>query len=471
MRQDFKLQDPGEGIHEVEILEVLVAEGDTVKEGQNVLVVESDKAAIELPSPHAGTIAEMRVKEGDTAEVGDILLVIDDEQGGAKDDADGGKREDDDAEGEAERAEAEDAAEEADRDVAEDDAERDEADEGEGPRAGRAKDEEEEPTEDREENDAASEDRVEDEDEQSEQKSSEKEGAPVRASPAARKLAREHDIDLANLDPSGSDGQVTEEDVRAAFAEKSERDGDGDADLVADSGKKDEFGLVERQRMSAIRAATARTMTRSWREIPHVHHEDAADITEFERWRLRQDDPPTLTPVVAKAVAVLLPHHPRFNASFDGEADEIVLRRYLNISFAVATDRGLVTPVVKDADGKSVRTLAEEMGKLAEKAWNKKLQKSDISGGTFTITNIGGLGGRGLSPLINPPQTAILGLARARMESVARGSLDDPRFEARMILPMVLGFDHRVIDGADAARFMNDLVALLSDPISLALET
>ncbi len=460
MQKEFKLQDPGEGIREVDILEVLVSEGDKVEKGQDVLVVESDKAAIELPSPYSGTVRTLSVQQGDTATVGDVLLVVED---GAE---------------ASERSEAEeDNAEEQDGDAAvpdeSADREREEADDRPGDAEG---------GEDPEKTDRDSGTESADEDEGAGDEGEGKDGArdqtgertPVRASPAARKLARERGLDLADVKASGQNDQVTVEDIDAA-APQPRQDGDKSARLQDDDDKstQDDFGPVERQRTSAIRAATARAMARSWREIPHVMHEDAADITELERWRRRRgDDAPPLTPILARVAATVLRDHPRFNAAFDAESDEIVLRRYCNIAFAVATDRGLVTPVVLDANGKQVRALADEMATLADKARSQKLSKRDISGGTFTITNIGGLGGRGLSPLINAPQTAILGAARARTEPVAVGDIDEGgATETRMILPLVVAFDHRVIDGADAARFTNDLIALLNDPVSLALDT
>ncbi|NPD21769.1 dihydrolipoamide acetyltransferase family protein [Alterinioella nitratireducens] len=466
MKNEFKLQDPGEGIHEVEILEIMVSEGDEISEGQEVMAVESDKAAIELPSPFAGKVAEIRVGQGDTASVGDVLMVVEDDA----------EAEDDDAPDEAETASEADGRSDSEEDAPEDQDEEaatgvdedvsldDKADE-EARDAGKDRSEDEEDTDKggSDETDEAARDSGKDRD--SDKPS---DAAPVRAAPAARKLAREKGVELADLEPSGKDGQVTVEDVR-----KATRSAGTQAEDATDS---DEFGPVQRQRISAIRAATARAMTRSWSEIPHVSHEDAADITELELWRRRQDeaDRLSLTPIIAKTVVAVLKRHPRFNAVYDGEADEIILRKYWNIAIATATDRGLVTPVLKDADRKSARDLGQEIVTLAKKAKDQKLSKSDLAGGTFTITNVGAFGGRGLAPLINPPQTAILGVGRARIEAVVTSDLDadgPPIVEPRMILPLALSFDHRAIDGANAARFVNEIVGLLRDPVSLALET
>ena len=466
MKNEFKLQDPGEGIHEVEILEIMVSEGDEISEGQEVMAVESDKAAIELPSPFAGKVAEIRVGQGDTASVGDVLMVVEDEDAPQK--AEAAPQEEERADGE------EDAPEDQDAEGATK-AEEDPSPEGktdeEAREADDAPSEEEQDTGKDGSDETGQEARDSDEDRgdaEGRDTGGASEEAPVRAAPAARKLAREKGVDLAALKPSGKDGQVTLEDVQeAAGAEDAQAEGKAD---------RDDFGPVERQRISAIRAATARAMTRSWTEIPHVTHEDAADITELELWRRRQpqEDRLSLTPIIAKAVVAVLKRHPRFNAVYDGDADEIVLRKYWNIAIATATDRGLVTPVLKDADRKSARDLGQEIVALAKKAKDQKLGKSDLAGGSFTITNVGAFGGRGLAPLINPPQTAILGVGRARIEAVVTSDLDadgPPIIEPRMILPLALSFDHRAIDGADAARFVNEIVGLLRDPVSLALET
>lgn len=461
MAHEFALKDPGEGIHEVDILEILVSEGDTVSEGQEVLVVESDKAAVELPSPYAGTVQEIRVRRDETATVGDILMII----------ADAGERSEQSG---AEQDEAEDTGDTNGPGDANHGAET------------ASKTARTEPS-------ASDGNTNEEPDETTAQNGSEEEtpplgDAPVRASPAARRRAAEAGLDLSGIEPTGADGQVTVKDVEyaASRAETSREPGEDadDATPEAEAGAGapdddlDNFGTVTRVRASALRRATARAMQRSWSEIPHVWHEDVADITRLERWRARQADTGRdipLTPILIKAAVMVLRDHSTFNATLDADSGDILLRRVFNVNVAVATERGLVTPVLQDADGKSVMELAEELATMAERAEAAKLSRDDIEGGTFTITNIGALGGRGLSPLINPPQTAILGAARTYRDVVAHVSDTGPvsagDLELRAFLPLVLGFDHRVIDGADAAQFMNDLVAFLSDPVTLALET
>lgn len=446
MKREFKLQDPGEGIHEVDVLEVLVAEGDEISEGQDVLVVESDKAAVELPSPFDGKVAEIRVSVDDTATVGDVLLVVEDGEDGGEDD----RREGSEANDKPASEEVEETGE---------DSETRRPESRDATAANRDSSPEPESGSESEPRDKDAED--------------EKDRLAVKASPAARKEAADLGIDIADVRPTGSDGQVTRDDVRAT-ADDQGSDDDGPDDRDRD---RDEFGPVERRAIHSVRAATARAMSRSWREIPHAVHEDIADITELERWRRRarsEGSGVSLTAIAIKAVATILEDEPRFNATYDADNREIVERRYYNVNVAVATDHGLVTPVVTEANEKTIAQIDEELAGLAEKARDRRLKKPDVSGGTFTVTNIGALGGRGLFPIINPPQTAILGLARAALQPVVTSDPDDarsPEIAARMILPMALSFDHRVLDGADAARFAKNFAALLSDPLTLALDT
>lgn len=441
MRHEFKLQDPGEGVHEVEIQEVLVAQGDTVAEGDDVLVVESDKAAIDLPSPYSGQVAEIRVAEGDVTEVGDVLMVIE-EEGETGDDA------------------ASEAAEpgltEAD-DAPEVGATTSEPDTHSETGSGETRSKSPADTGDQPGRKSGGGDAA----------------APIRATPAARKLAEEEDIDLAGIEPSGGEGQIVTADVRAA-AEHREPAGQDERH----TGDRDGFGPVERVRLRSVRAATARTMARSWAEIPHAVHQDLADITDLESWRrsLAEEDGNgdlTFTPFAVKAVAAVLRDHPRFNARLDAEAGEIELRRYYNINVAVATERGLLTPVLRGVDGKPVRTLAGELAELAARMRDGRPSRADLSGGTFTLTNVGALGGTAFSPIINPPQSAILGLGAARLMPVVQGDPDDldaARTTIRLMLPVVVAFDHRLIDGAEAARFVNDFAARLGDVESFTLD-
>jgi len=413
MTTAYKFQDPGEGIHEGEIREVVVAPGDTVEEGDTVLVVETDKAAIELPAPNDGTIEEIMVKPGDTVRVGDVLMTFVDSAGEI-----GEEKPEKAAEAEAEQEKQKKAA-----------------------------------------------------------KPARKEGAgPVPATPATRRLARELGVDLAAVSGSGADGRVTKEDVRAhAEGGRRARREEEHAALPDFA----EWGDISRTPVRSIRRATARHMATAWAQIPHVVHQDDVDITDLERTRrhqqaeLSEEDPDarlTLTVYLMKAIVAGLKEHPRFNASYDPDADEIVLKHYFHIGIATDSDQGLLVPVVRDVDRKSPFELARELPDLTRRAREGKASRGEMRGGTFTLTNVGPLGGTHFSPIVNHPEVAILGAGHARLRPVIEGTLDDWQVVPRLILPLSLAFDHRINDGADAARFMHTVMSVLRDPEHLMLK-
>lgn len=422
MAKVFRLPDLGEGIHEGEILEVLVRPGDSVTDGQPLLIVETDKAAVEIPSPFAGVVQTVHVAAGQVVRVGDPLVTVAEE---------------------GERAEGPLPAPEPPRVTAE-------------PAA---------------------------------------EGLPVPASPATRRLARELGVDLRRVRPSGPGGRVTAEDVRreAEAAEAVERPPAAPSpvppkppevlgeDRLPRRGREPVPATVpvggpslraeRRVPLKSIRRVIARRMAEAWARVPHVSHHEGVDISELEQ--LRQDvnkeaaDPAShlsLTPFLVKAAVAVLKEFPAFNASLDEARQEIVLKGDYHIGVAVDSPRGLVVPVLKDADRKSIRELAGELRTLSERARSGELSPDDVSGGTFTLTNIGALGGRGFTPIINYPQVAILGAGRARLEPVVVGTLEEHTVTVRLILPVVLAFDHRVVDGADGARLVNRLKTLLENP-------
>lgn len=427
MAIEFKLQDPGEGIHEAEIREVLVSVGESVKEGQDVFVVETDKAAVEISSPHTGTVKDIRFQPGDVAHVGDVLMSFEEPES---------------------TTEAEQPQAASGRDG-----------EARGARPDEEREESARPAEKEQGRAAPS--------------GGDKRAGRVLATPATRRLARELDVDLARIEGTGPDGRVTDQDVRS-FAKESEsapergmtREGLPDFE---------QWGEVERVPLRSVRRATARRMARSWREIPHVTHQDSVDITELEAFRRRHESEAniegrlTLTAIVLKALAGALKEHPRFNASLDNAADEVVLKHYCHLGVAVDTEQGLVVPVIRDADCKNLVELTVELERLSDRVREGKAGKDDLSGGTFTLTNIGALGGRSFTPIIKYPEVAILGLARARLEPMVEGDLESYEIIPRLMLPLCLAFDHRVIDGADAARFCNTIKQTLSDPERLAL--
>ena len=458
MEKEFRLADPGEGIHEAEIVDILVSEGDQVEEDQLILVIETDKAAVEVPSPMAGVIKKINVAKGDTVKVGDVLIIFDV-----------------DAEEEAEKEEAEETKEKKTP----------ESDEKEKKKEVETR---EEPGESKEEK---------------EQKKPEKmpgKKKPVPAVPSTRRVARELGVDLYEVEPSGPGGRVTTEDVKA-YSEGKEKKPEDKAEKKFTieekqeklAGKKErkkpaseapnlpdfsQWGTVEKIPLRSVRRTIAKRMKLSWSEIPHVTHADMADITELEIFRRKhkteiekQGGALTLTIFVIKAAVAALKSHSRFNASLDIDQEEIILKQYYHIGLAVDTDRGLLVPVIRDADRKSITDLAREFPTLADKTRKGEIEPDDMTGGSFTITNVGSLGGTGFTPIINYPQAAILGMAKARLQPVVMGDMENFRVKPRLMLPLVLGFDHRIADGADAARFMGEIVSALENPEKLMMLT
>ena len=447
MSREFRLQDPGEGIHEAEIVEINVAAGDRVEEDDTVLAVETDKATTELPSPYSGTVETIAVQVGDRVQVGDLLMSFADDPGDASGGATEGKQ----------AASQEESRQQAQRTASG------------HPEARKA----------------AKQQRGDEADKQPRRDAS---AGPVPASPSTRRLARELGVVLADVEASGPAGRVLAEDVRG-FAEhgppaKPKRAGTAGPDRgapeapAAPEGLPDfsRWGEIERVPLRSVRRATAQAMARAWSEIPHVMHHDLADITELEHFRRGHaaqveaaGGKLTLTVLVIKAAVAALKSFPRFNASLDTEDDSIIIKHYYHVGVAVDTEQGLLVPVLRDADRKSVVELAVELLELAGRARDGALAPEDMQGGTFTLTNVGGIGGTLFTPIIRHPEAAILGLGRAELQPVAAGDSDDPRLTARLRLPLCLAFDHRINDGADAARFTNHLIEGLADPESLLL--
>jgi pyruvate dehydrogenase E2 component (dihydrolipoamide acetyltransferase) len=448
MPREFKLPDPGEGIHEAEIVEVLVSEGDQVEDGQSILVVETDKAATEIPSPVDGVVQSIKVNKGDVVKVGEVLMTFLQE-------------------GEEEEAEAAEEEREVREEEKVEAAEKEEEEKRRAAKAAAEKKEETEP-----EREEAPEE-------------------PVPAAPSTRRLARELGVDLQEVTPSGPQGQVTAEDVRAhAEEEPKEREPEKAPEEEVEEAAAprsiqvevpplpdfSRWGPVEKKPLRSIRRATANRMALAWSQIPHVTHEDVADITELEGLRRKHQSEIeagggklTLTMFILKAAVAALKEHPRFNASLNVDEGQIILKNYYHIGVAVDTERGLIVPVVRDVDRKSITDLAVELYELAERTRKGDVERKDLAGGTFTITNVGPLGGTGFTPIVNYPQVAILGLGQARLQAVVRGDLDNYQMVPRLILPLCLGFDHRLADGADAARFVNVIIEALENPEKLMM--
>lgn len=428
MSRSFRLPDLGEGIHEGEVLAVLVSVGDDIKEGDPILEVETDKAAVEIPSPFTGRVEEILVNPGDVVLVGDVMMNF----SGAE---------------EAEPAGAEKPAEAPPPPPPE-----------AAPAAAPAR----------------------------------KEG-PVPASPATRRLARELGVDLQMASPTGPGGLVTADDVRA-FAEggvEVEKAPPAVAEVrpVAPVEAKpitvsvpplpdfSKWGPVERVPVRSIRRATARQMTLAWSQIPHVHNQDWVDMTKLEAFRRKhkadieaKGGKLTLTVFALKAAATALKTHPRFNATLDTRAGEIILKQYFHIGVAVNTDVGLIVPVVRDVDRKSIVEIAIELKDLVDRTRARKVGIDELQGSTFTITNVGSMGGGHFAPIINYPEVSILGMGSARMQPVVIETGEgEHEVVPRLMMPIVLCIDHRVLDGADALSFLRVIIDALEDPDELLM--
>ena len=467
MAKEFKLEDPGEGIHEAEITEIHVSEGDTVADGDTLLSVETDKAVTDVPAPFSGRIETIEVKEGDRATVGDVLMTY-------TADGDGSDEEETaDKDGERDKDEAESVGKEKkDKDKGDDK----DTDAEEGKESSAEKEKAREETEENTDAKEGDEGRSDQKDEKSE--------GPVPAAPAVRRLAREMGVDLRAVEPSGPEGRVTADDVRAAAEDrkeggKEEREERPSQEATIDVPPVPDFsqwGPVEEQPFRSVRRATAKKMAVSWAQIPHVMHKDVADITDLERFRQQhtaeiaaEGGKLTLTILMLKAVVAALKQYPYFNASLDVDNERIIVKRYYHIGVAVATDQGLLVPVIRDVDRKSILELSVELAEAAERARQGKASREDMQGGSFTLTNPGGLGGVSFTPIINHPEAAILGMGAAGLEPVIQGDIDDYQVVARLRLPLCLVYDHRLNDGAVAARFLRTIIGLLRDPESFLL--
>jgi pyruvate dehydrogenase E2 component (dihydrolipoamide acetyltransferase) len=299
----------------------------------------------------------------------------------------------------------------------------------------------------------------------------------IPAAPHTRRLAREIGVDIYEVKGTGPGGRISENDVKAhaknalaTAAQAPARAGHFVAPKLPDFAK---WGKIERVSMRGVRRKTAEHLAESWNTIPHVTQHDRADITELEHLRARfapkaeqAGGKMTVTAIALKVCAAALKVFPQFNATIDMEKEEIIYKQYINIGVAADTDRGLLVPVIRDVDKKNIVELAVELSQLSQKARDKKITLADMEGGTFTITNLGGIGGTAFTPIVNHPEVAILGLSRSRMEPEWIGG----KFEPRLILPLSLSYDHRLIDGADAARFLRWVAEAFEQPFLLSVQ-
>ena len=469
--QEVTLPEVGDNVEQGTVVTVLVKAGDTITEGQAVIEIETDKAVVEVPSSAAGVVKEVQVKEGDTVKVGGVILTL---------------------EGQAQVAAPEAPAPEAPA--------------PEAPVTGQPAPES-----------PRSDDSPQTDSTYNTQLYDQKrtfDGRPViHAAPSVRRLAREMGVDLAGVQGSGPAGRISEADLKssgkAAAAQNvpvqavpaqtvpaqtappvqaaSAQPAPVQTELTqtaptqpapsAPAQKLPDFekwGTVRREDMNGIRRATVRSMSTAWASVPMVTHFDKADVTRMEEARKqfagrveKAGGKLTMTAILLKVVANAVRRSPKFGASLDLENQQVIFKDYVNLGVAVDTPNGLLVPVLKDADRKSITEIVLELNELAAKARERKLKPDEMSGATFSISNLGGIGGHGFTPIVNPPEVAILGVSRGGMEPV--WNKETLAFEPRNMLPLALTYDHRLIDGADAARFMRGLCETLEDPFLISL--
>jgi len=448
---DFRLPELGENIDQGDLVRLMIAPGSKVSEGQPVLELETDKAVVEVPSSVTGTVKDIQVKEGQKVKVGQVIFTL---EGGTS--AQPEKTRHTPVEHISEQHEARLSVQAAIQA------------EGKTPAQVFRPDQPQPP--------AAKAFAM---PEQLGKVAGTEHRAPAPAAPHVRRLAREVGVDIYEVKGTGPGGRISEADVKAhakallTSAAAAVQSGQGRHFAQPELPDFTKFGKVERVSMRGVRRKTAQHLWEAWTTIPHVTQQDKADITELEQLRARfapkaqeAGGKMTVTAIALKVCASALKVFPQFNASIDMAKEEIIYKQYVNIGVAVDTDRGLLVPVLKDVDKKNIVELAAELTQLSKKAREKKLTPGEMEGGTFTITNLGGVGGTGFSPIVNFPEVAILGLSRASMEPVWMNG----KFEPRQVLPLSLSYDHRLIDGADAARFLRWIAEAFEQPFLLSVQ-
>jgi pyruvate dehydrogenase E2 component (dihydrolipoamide acetyltransferase) len=447
---EFKLPELGENISQGDLVRLMVSPGSKVSEGQPVMELETDKAVVEVPSSVSGVVKELRVQTGEKVKFGQVIFTL---EGGVAREPERPRP------GPVEHVSGQQAARLAFQ----------AAMKAEGKTEQQALPPDPPPASAPEFSMPA----------QLEKVAGTEHREPVPAAPHVRRLARELGVDIHDVKGTGPGGRISEDDVKAfskslllSAAAAIQKPGGAHftAPALPDFSK---WGTVERVSIRGVRRKTAEHLWEAWNTIPHVTQQDKADITELEALRARfaskaeqAGGKMTVTAIALKVCASALKVFPQFNASIDLQKDEIIYKQYINIGIAVDTDRGLLVPVIRDVDKKNIVELAAELTQLSKKAKEKKLTPSEMEGGTFTITNLGGIGGTGFSPIVNHPEVAILGISRSSTEPVWING----KFEPRQVLPVSLSYDHRLIDGADAARFLRWIAEAFEQPFLLSVQ-
>lgn len=420
MIKDVKIPEIGEKVESGNVIELLVKVGDTVEVDQGIIEFETDKAVVEIPSPEKGKITEILVKSGQVVKIGEAIARIETKGSVAPDDT----------------APTEEA-----------------------------------PKVEPERKQVKAESKPEPPPTPTPVTESEPSGESAPASPSVRRLARELGADVNMISGTGPGGRILDEDVKRHVKQLLTSGGastSGGAIVAPELPDFSRFGEIERTSMSHVRRITLESMSQAWRTIPHVTQFDRADITELETVREKFGKTAekagaklTITSMLLKVIGAALKKFPQFNASVDERNNQIIIKKYINIGIAVDTDRGLLVPVIRDVDKKSIVQLAIDLQDISDRSRNKRIQPDEFDGGSFTVSNQGSIGGTDFTPIVYWPQVAILGVSRGFVEP----RYVDGELKPRMILPLSLSYDHRAVDGADAARFITWVKNVLEHPI------
>jgi len=419
MKKEIKIPDIAENVEKGLIAGVLVSKGDKVKKEQPLVEIETDKATTDIPSDYDGVVDEVKVSQGDEVSVNEVIMIIEVEES-----EDMGDKYQDDSDKIKETRERK-SGEKTQKEETTGQADKKEEIEVEG-----------------------------------------KNLEDIPASPSVRRLARELDVDISRIEGSGPGGRITKEDVESY----SEKGGVSRKEVKTELPDFSKWGPVSKEKMNNIRRVTAQSLSKAWQTVPHVTQFDEADITKLEEFRKKhlekiekKGGKLTVTSLLLKIAGFALQKFPQFNASIDMDNQEIIYKHYYHIGVAADTEQGLLVPVVRDVNKKSLADLSVELSDLAKKARNKELSLDEMQGGNFTISNLGGIGGTGFTPIVYAPQVAILGVSRSKYQPVWNGE----EFEKRMFIPLSLSYDHRLIDGADAARFLRWICDVIEDPYAM----
>jgi pyruvate dehydrogenase E2 component (dihydrolipoamide acetyltransferase) len=485
MIKEIKLPEIADNVDTAIVLSILVSKGDKIKEDDNIAEMESDKAAFDLPADVAGVVKEIKVSEGDEVKVGQVVMTVETDSG--EDDEDKKSKEEAEADQEEEKKtekKEQDTDEGQPEEKEEDDDRQDQEEKKKDKKAKEEKDEEDGKEKTGEDSTDSNGDKDIEEDAHDEKPYSEKESEKERetqeqdeskkkkevaAAPSIRRLARELGIDIYEVEGTGPGDRITADDVKA-YSKDIARKSSDKASMQDDYELPDfsKYGSIERKSLSSIRKRIAKNMQASWQTIPHVFQFDKADITNLETFRKKygkevekEGGKLTITAILLKIMAQALKTFPNFNASLDAKNEEIIFKKYYHIGVAVDTERGLLVPVIKDVDKKSIISLSKELGEIAEKTRNKKIKPDELQGGNIAISNLGGIGGTNFTPIVYRPNVAVLGVSQTRTEPV----YIDGEFKPRQMLPLSLSYDHRVIDGAEGARFLRWFCEAMENPL------